>query len=588
MIKKLPKNIVNILAAGEVVERPYSVVKELVENAIDADADEIIVEIQNWWKTLVKVKDNGKWISKQDLPLTIEEYATSKISKVEDIYSLHSFWFRWEALSTISEVSKFKIISRKDGDWLGTDRDWWLGWKLEKVGEEVKIEPVSVNFPHWTEVYVQDLFYNVPVRKKFLKSDQTEFKYIQDLFINFAIKYENISFKLFHNWKLVKDFPKASSLLERIKQIYPKDWEQNYLFLQHTDGIYTLNWVIWKSILKFNSSMIKIFVNGRAVKDRVIQRAVMQAYSRWLEPWMYPFAIIFLDIKPDLVDVNVHPRKEEVKFIDPNSVFQLVKAEISKLIEWWNLNYQESLDKKTNYVNFNKIKKDDRWFVRWFSDDKKIDWEKVKEIQSKKLDLEYNQNIFVQENSLEPQSDIQIIWQLFDSYILFSKWDDFYIVDQHAVAERIIFEKMRKEYNKGDITLLSIPLTFEITNKIDEKLEKLKEIWFDIDYFWEKKVIVYAVPKVLEKYNVDISALINSLLYSNNEDISINQMLEQVLATKSCKAAIKANHKLSALEMKQLIEDGIKNIDWFFVCQHWRPSVVKLTKQDIDSFFDRK
>jgi DNA mismatch repair protein MutL len=169
---------------------------------------------------------------------------------------------------------------------------------------------------------------------------------------------------------------------------------------------------------------------------------------------------------------------------------------------------------------------------------------------------------------------------------LFSKWEDFYIMDQHAVAERIIFEKMRNEYDPGNISLLSIPLTFEIKERIDERLKQIQKLGFDIDYFWQNKVIVYAVPAILEKYKVDISALINSLLYSN-DNIDISYMLEQILATKSCKAAIKANHKLSFEEMKQLIEDGMKYINGFFVCQHGRPSVVKLSKQDIDSFFDR-
>jgi len=570
-IKKLPQNIVSVLAAGEVVERPYSVVKELVENAIDAKADKIIIEIENGGKTLIKVEDNGIWIEKDDLPLTIQDHATSKIEKIEDIYNLHSFGFRWEALSSISQVSKFKIISKT------SQQD--IAYMLETFPwtDKTKITATSTNFEHGTMVFVQDLFFNIPVRWKFLKSAQTEFKYIQELVTNFAIKNFDISFKLIHNKKTIKEYEKTNSLLERIKQIYPKDWENNYLFIEHNDSIYQVNAIIWKSILKFNSSMIKIFVNQRPVKDRIIQKAIMQAYSRWLEPWMYPFAIVFLDIKPDLVDVNIHPRKEEVKFVDPNSVYQLINNLVSEKINEWNEN---KLEKMTNYVNFQK-------FANKEKKANNIDWEKIQQVQWKKLDLQYNQSIFVEDKQIENE-DIKIIWQIFDSYILFQKWEDFFIVDQHAVAERIIFEKMRKEYKKDDISLLSVPLTFSINEKIDEKLQKLQEIWFDIDYFWEKKVIVYAIPKVLEKYNIDISALLNSLLFSNIEDINIDKMLEQTLATKSCKAAIKANHKLSSFEMLQLIKDWIKYIDGFFVCQHGRPSVVKLTKQDIDSFFDRK
>lgn len=568
-IKKLPKNIINILSAWEVVERPYSVVKELVENAIDAKADEIILEVENWWKRLVKVKDNWIGISQEDLPLTVEEYATSKISSIEDIYHLSSFWFRGEALSTISEVSKFTIKTKQAQS--------PIGYQLKKYEWKVQIEPVSVNFDHWTEVIVQDLFYNVPVRRKFLKSDQTEFKYIQELFIDFSTKYWNISFKLFNNWKLVKDFQKANSLFDRIFQIYPSSWKENILVLEHNDSIYQVNWLIWKSILKFTSSNnIKIFVNWRPIKDKIIQKAIMQAYSRWLEPGMYPFAILFLDIKPDLVDVNVHPRKEEVKFIDPGSVYNLVLNLIK-----WKIEEEKWIETKTNYVDFSSYKKAQNFKSG------KIDWWKIKQISDSKLELDFTQNIVNETSNLkEGNSDIKIIWQIFDSYILFSKWEDFYIMDQHAVAERIIFEKMRNEYDPGNISLLSVPLTFEIKEKIDERLKQIQKLGFDIDYFWQNKVIVYAVPAILEKYKVDISALINSLLYSN-DNIDISYMLEQILATKSCKAAIKANHKLSFEEMKQLIEDGMKYINGFFVCQHGRPSVVKLSKQDIDSFFDR-
>ena len=572
-IHKLPKNITNILSAWEVVERPYSVVKELVENSIDAQATQIIIDIQKWGKKLINIFDNGTWIEKDDLPLTITEYATSKISKLEDIYNIWSFGFRWEALSTIAEVSKFRIQSKTKQEPI-----WY---ELNKLWKDINIQPVPVNFEHGTNIIVEDLFYNVPVRAKFLKSEQTEFKYIQELITNFAIKNFDIEFKLLHNWKIIKHFTKANSLFERLQQIYPKSWEENLLTLEHKDEIYEIYGVIGKSILKFNSNKIKIFINNRPVKDKIIQKAVMQAYSRWLEPGLYPFVILFLNIKPDLVDVNIHPRKEEVKFLDPGSIYNLVLNTVKGTIE-----QEKWIEDKTNYVDFSKQK---FWNYKQTKSTLNIeDMKKVGEtIRQENLDLEYQTNFLFSENQIETW-DITVIWQIFDSYILFQKQEDFYIMDQHAVAERIIFEKMKKEYNKDKQALLSVPLTFEIIQKNDKILEKLQELWFDISYFGEKKVILYSVPDVLSKYNIDISNLINNLIHSKEEDINIDKILEQTLATKSCKAAIKANHKLSNLEIKQLIEDGQKYIDWFFVCQHGRPSVVKISKHDIDWFFDRK
>ena len=594
-IKKLPQNIVNILAAGEVVERPYSVVKELVENALDAQAQNINVEITNGWKSLIKVTDDGIWISKEDLPLTIEEFATSKISKIEDLYSLWSFWFRWEALSTISEVSKFKIITKT-----ATDS---IGWKLEKVAQNVKIQPTSVNFSHWTQVYVQDLFFNLPVRKKFLKSDTTEFKYIQELMQNYAIAYFDKWFSLSHNKKLIFDYPIATNLLERLKQIFPVSWAENYLHFEFIGGYQDDKWyysdddsrwyqddylvgntrgiklygIMGKSILKFNSSMIKIFVNKRPVKDKIIQKAIMQAYSRWIEPWMYPFVILFLDIDASLVDVNVHPRKEEVKFIDPGTIYNLVLNTIKNQLE-----SDKWLENKANYVNISQTIKPNKKPINF-------DIQTLKQANDQRqspLELDFSTNFFENDQS-GTIKDIHIIGQIFDSYILFTKGDELYIMDQHAVAERVIFEKMRQEYDPEQISLLSVPLTFEVKNLNKEILEKLNKLGFDISEFGKNKVILYAIPKVLEKYKVDISALVNNLLWSDPEDLWIEKMLEQVLATKSCKAAIKANHKLSFQEAKQLILDGEKYIDGFFVCQHGRPSIVKLNKEDIDKLFDR-
>ena len=577
MIKKLSQNIINLLAAWEVVERPYSVVKELVENSLDAGADYIEIDIENGWKNLIRVFDNGEWIKKEDLPLSIEEHATSKISKIDDIYNIHSFWFRWEALSTISEVSKFVIITKTKND--------DIAYKLEKVWKEVNIEWTNSNFQNWTNIFVKDLFYNIPVRQKFLKSKQTEFKYIKDLVDDFAIKNYNVNFKLIHNWKVVSEYKKTEDLLSRINQIYPKEWEQNYLFVDHNDEIYKVYWVIWKSILKFNSPSIKIFVNQRPVKNKIIQRAILQAYSRWIEPKMSPFCILFLDIKKDLLDVNVHPRKEEVKFVDPGSIYNLVYNLIKNTIEWNlnNLDNKSGLEKKTNYIKFqassNKISKNN------------LNWEDIKKINDNSLDIDFNKNNIISNNNFENKNkleDIIIVWQIFDSYILFQKWEDFYIMDQHAVAERIIFEKMRKEFDKDKQTLLTIPITIEVKIDIDKKLDILRQYGFDISYFWNNKVIVYSIPSVLEKYKVDISSFLNNLLHSEEDDISLTKILEYTLATKSCKAAIKANHKLSVLEMEQLIKDWLENIDWFFVCQHGRPSVVRLSKHDIDGFFDRK
>ncbi len=602
MIKKLPKNIINVISAGEVVERPASIVKELIENSIDAGATKILINIEQGGNKLIKVQDNGEGIAKEDIELTIERYATSKINNMKDIDHIKSFGFRGEALASIAEVSKFTLQSKTS--------DSAIGQQLKKIENLVNIEEIPVSFEYGTNIIIEDIFFNVAVRKKYLKTQQTEYKYIYNTVLDFALDKHAIEFHLIHNNKTTLQVASANSLWERILQIYPSSWWDNLVHLDFEDSENSIYGVISKPILKFNTPLTRIFINSRPVEDRIIKKAIMQAYSRWIQPSSYPFVILFLDMPYDKVDINVHPRKKEVKFQDPGSIYQMVYNTVKKHIEnpdnidnkissthtsFSKNNYRKhEVTSGSNILNFGKkLQKERKNQIQDYNGELEISKKNdlgLKSDSEKNWERNWENPINWDYEDLSEDPNFQIIGQIFDSYILAQKEDKFIIIDQHAVAERIIFEKMRKDLaNNQNNSILLTPITKEIkkTPWLEEKFEKLQNLGFDISLFGENKVIVYAIPEIFEKYQVNIEFLLDGLIYSDIEDLNIDRILEQIFATKACKAAIKANHKLSIPEMEQLIKDGIEKIDGFFVCQHGRPSVVSLEKNEIDGMFDR-
>jgi DNA mismatch repair protein MutL len=347
-IHKLPEYLINRLKAWEIVERPSSVLKELVENSLDAWADEIIININDWWKNLIWVEDNGTWIELSDMDMLFERYATSKINWEQDLYNLQSYWFRWEALASIAEVSKTTVISKTSYS------EIWS--KLTKTWQNIIINHLPVWFNHGTVIQIQDLFYNVPARLKFLKSSQTEFFYCYNYFIDVALYHYDKHFVLKKNDKIAFDLTRVDWILERILQIYKKDRSKNLKEVSYQDEWITLNWLVGNNqILFWSWENIKIYVNSRPVQDKIIKKALMDAYFRQITPWEYPFAVLLIDAKAWIVDVNVHPRKSEVKFINPQKIFQIIHDSVQKAL-WnnkiWNINFSQHFSNQTWSQNY--------------------------------------------------------------------------------------------------------------------------------------------------------------------------------------------------------------------------------------------
>lgn len=605
-IHKLPDYVINRLKAWEIVERPSSILKELVENSIDAWAQHIEITINDWWKSFLSVQDDWTGIELSDMDLLLERYATSKIQTDEDLYNISSYGFRGEALASISEVSKITVITKTKYSqiWTKLQKKWW----------DIITSHLAVWFDHWTIVEVEDLFFNVPARQKFLKSAQTEYFYCYTYFVNVALRHVDKYLTLKKNNRIIFDL-KPSDLIWRITDLFKQDRKKNLKeFDTKTDFIHLHGVVSDPSLRFWSAENIKIYVNWRPIQDKIIKKALMDAYSRQITPWEYPFAILMLDVDPKIVDVNVHPSKLQVKFADSQAIFQLVYNTISETL------WQNKISHQSQHYSFNNSKQNfyynqNNWVSKENSavlDQIVLDFwenqqansptsEQVKlfdeAIQTTNITNNSTQSLFWL-NSLsnewnesnrffnEEIWEYKIIWQLRNSYIVIESQDALYYIDQHALAERIAFETMKKEQNLNPEPLLQ-PLKYEITNvpNLSEKIEELNQLWFDISMLWENVVVIYAIPKIFVTNPVDLMTLFNHVLYL--EKITFDHLMDWVYATKACKTSIKAWNKLSIPQMEELVKNWFEKIPWMFVCQHGRPFFVRIEKKEIDWFFDR-
>lgn len=612
-IHKLPDYMINRLKAGEVVERPASVIKELVENSLDAWATHIKITVNDGGKSLISVEDNGTGIELSDMDLLLERYATSKINGEQDLYNLQSYGFRGEALASIAEVSKTSIISKTAYAEIAT--------KLTKIEQSLVMKHVPVGFKHGTIVSIQDLFYNVPARLKFLKSSQTEYFYCYNYFVDVAMFHYDKHFTLLKNDKVAFDLPPTDWLMERILQIWRKDRSKYLKPVESENENIQIQGIISDAWLTFGSAeTIKIYVNGRPVMDKIIKKALLDAYVRQITPGEYPFAILMLTVKPSFVDVNVHPKKSEVKFLDPNSVFSIVLESVKKTLGVHKIISVEHTFSRfgNNWTGDNWIFNNENW---WFGGSGWFDWsewfggsgwfgasggggavaESLFASDSPPPPVGFSgwfshiqpSTIGFSGQELQAQYfheqlwTYQVVGQVWNSYIVVSTQESLFYIDQHALAERIAFEKMKKSawYVKSELLLQ--PLTVDVPKRgdIQEKIDQINNLWFDCSLLSENKIIVYAVPQIFSMYKVDIEYLFTYILAL--QIITFDHILDAIFATKACKISIKAGDALSYEQMTRLLKDWFENIEGMFVCQHWRPFFVKIEKKTIDKFFDR-
>lgn len=635
IIKVLPPHEAQKIAAGEVVERPAHILKELLENSIDAGATQISIWIEQSGKQLIRVVDNGCGMSPDDAHICFLPHATSKVSSFDDVSSVRSYGFRGEALASISAVSKVTLITRLRADASG------VGTKLEfQQGSVVQQEAIAC--PVGTDLSVRDLFYNIPVRKKFLKADSTEWNQLQAIVQAVSLSHHALHIKLFHDDKLIINAPPAITLKERVMQIWDHDVAQNLIPLEQPEK--SLPWLNYSGLIsghqfwRYGRTHIFFFVNGRWIKNQELSKALLKGYLNVLPPGKFPAAFIFLEIDPAQVDINVHPKKEEVRFIKPATVemqiFNMVKAALEK-------HFNRTLEPKVEQVlpsftssthqsphlaealvehnNFSANKDFYRAQLpsQMYQSKPSIDWDTLLNVSAVQLQTPAEQSMQNQELILEKSvtqesqeklfssvsrdqddqviTSFSIIGQLFSTYILIQSNDQLIIIDQHAAHERVLYEKFLKNFQHKEGTVLLFP---EIIRVSKEQMEIVHTVF---DFFEEQGILLeqFGLLEIIIKTSPPLIAQhdLKDLIFEVIEFIQEHEAFDRELFRKklnefthshmACKAAVKAGDALEPIFMHQLVSD-LMIVSNRFICVHGRPTMWTLEKPTIEKNFRRR
>ncbi len=560
-IKVLPPALVEKIAAGEVVERPASVVKELVENSIDAGATRIEIFIRDGGIKEIRVVDDGCGMSREDAVLAFKRYATSKIRGEADLFRISSLGFRGEALPSIAAVSRVTLITRRKEEIAGT--------RLIIEGGKVK-DIQDTGAPPGTSILVRDLFYNVPARKKFLKSVRAEYHAIAQTVEKYALMYENIHFKLVNNGRQILQIP-PSDLISRISKIWGREIARDLISVKlEKIGIRVEGAISKPHLTRKDRSKILIFVNGRPVKSKLVEDAIIRGYGTLLFRDSYPYAVIKLWVPPDSVDVNVHPAKLLVKFRDEEKITRLVATGI------W-----ESLVSKDNIPSVKKMNKTVHPEPVAVPRVSHVD-ETHFEVDEAKIGKKIEDFI-----PLMRTSRMVVLGQIGDTYIVLRSPEGLVIVDQHAAHERIRYERFLREMREKKIQKLLEPIILHLDfveyTKLLQMRDALKDFGFIIDDFGSESMIIRGIPPLLTKG--DAEEAIKDIVSLGPRELETRR--DDIVKLISCKGAIKANQKLSVFEMEKLVEQLLR-CENPYTCPHGRPTMIKLKLEDLERLFKRK
>lgn len=606
-IKILSENIANKIAAGEVVQRPESVVKELLENAVDANSTSIELIVKQAGKTLIQVCDDGGGMTEEEVILSIRKHATSKISSMEDLESIKTLGFRGEALSSIASVCQLEIKTETKESEIGT---------LLKVESETEIITQKISAPKGTCVAVKNIFYNIPARKKFLKSDTTELKHIIDTFNRIALAHPEISFKFYNSDNLVFDYKKGT-LEERIEQVFADNMLDALIPVNEETDYLTIKGYLGKpAIFKKSKGEQFLFLNNRFVINKNINHAVFTAFENILEKGDYPFFILFITLDSKKVDVNIHPSKLEVKFDDERDIYNFVLSVIRKsigthdLVPTMSFTDSENGKEKLAFNPFQSVKQKD------FSDRPDFSSRERRErtsVTDEEIDLVFgdltknilhtsssrsnyengtNKNENRTEHSASNEVETTFLIQLHNKYILSQIKSGLMIIDQHVAHERILYEKAlsRLEANMPFSQQLLFPIkiqfdlaSYEILKELDPMILKLG---FKLKYLHKSYVLIEGVPDdIISGSEEKLLREFISEYLSNRAEKQLEEK-DNIAKSYSCKAAIKAGDKLSEKEMRLLI-DQLFATSMPYVCPHGRPIVIKISLEEFDRRFGR-
>lgn len=626
-IAVLEKSTIDKIAAGEVVERPSSVVKELVENAIDAGASAITVEIKDGGKSYIRITDNGCGIPEDELSVAFMRHSTSKLRDASELADIHTLGFRGEALSSISAVSRVEMITKP--------ADTLMGVRYVIEGsKEVSLDKIGA--PDGTTIMVYQLFFNTPARKKFLKTDTTEASYISELMERLALSHPDISFCFISNKKEKIHTSGNGNLMDTIYQIYGRLIASNLLAVEkETDLLKVSGFIGNSNVARGNRSLENFYINGRYIKSPLLSKSVEEGYVGYLMQHQYPFCVLMITTKEASVDVNVHPTKQEVRFDDEMAIADIFKSLIFERLHQREDIAEVTLDENVQAAPLRKTTENDatdpgsesmtcepeskkeetiievapepfeksrlekmrqkitaqihadtpyeRKYQEYYQEKEK------EQDQSREEKVTYEQTSFLSEQA---RAKHRIIGQVFDTYWLIEHDNKLYIIDQHAAHEKVLFERMMKQLQDKEMTTqyVSPPIIVSLTRAEQDILKRYEEVFSELGYvissFGGNEFAIEGVPGNL--FSFDVKDFFMELLASCGElkGNDGHDMIVEKVASMSCKAAVKGNNRLSYPEIEELL-DELLSLENPYHCPHGRPTIIAMTKYELEKKFKR-
>ena len=614
-IQLLSPRLANQIAAGEVVERPASVVKELLENSLDAGASKLDVEVEQGGIKLIKIRDNGHGIEKEDLSLSLSRHATSKIIELADLEAVGSLGFRGEALASISSVSRLTLTSRREGA--------QAAWAVQTEGRDMSTQINPSSHPQGTTVEMRDLFFNTPARRKFMRTENTEFKHLDEVIKRMSLSRFDVDFSLTHNGRVIRQLKKATTLREQERRVAaicgPAFIDQSIKVEMQAEssGLSLRGWISLPTFSRSQADLQYFFVNGRMIKDRLVTHALRQAYSDVLFNGRHPAYVLYLELDPALVDVNVHPTKHEVRFRENRLVHDFLFRAIHRVIADERPGFQKTASEQASEpVNAEPVPLQQgiglnvptaQASAPLYQPTMNYQGAQPASANLREQSSVYNQLgretgvtvASIQGNQSLAQSNSEIpplgfaIAQLHGIYILSQNETGMVVVDMHAAHERIVYERMKTSYSVEKVRSqpLLVPVSVALSSLevdcADENKQVFSQLGFEIERLGEETIAIRQVPVTLAKS--DVEQLVRDVLadmLALGSSRKIEESVNELLSTMACHGSVRANRQLTIPEMNQLLRD-METTERSGQCNHGRPTFSTMSMNDLDKLFMR-
>ena len=596
----MPEELSNRIAAGEVVERPASIVKELIENALDAGATDLLVELEGGGKGSIRVVDNGVGIDRDEVPLAFERHATSKIYTFDDIYRIRSFGFRGEALASIASISRVEMLTRRTGAPSGT-RAVVRGGRIEEV--------IDAGCPVGTSIGVTDIFHSTPARKKFMKGDATEQAHCMDAIVRFALSHPGIKIRVVAKGRDVLNVPRAHSLSDRIALVFGEDFKRHTLDVAgHRDGITLRGVISMPDHTRSNAKGQFYFVNGRFIRDKLLNHSVITTYRRLIEPRRFPYVVLFIEAAPDDVDVNVHPAKMEVRFKNPSVTYGLVRETLERALSGTPVIIPEMRDPYQEPPETGEYRRRVGETLRQYTlqrggekrtfntETLPVPPEGAAQPPTGSGDVPGQATLFEESPVTRKAvtfSSLTYLGQVAATYLVFSSESALILMDQHAAHERVLFEKLKA--SRGGETAAQGLLIPEVVTLRPGRFDllvgltdMLQEMGVGVERYGENAVIVKQVPAFLSGCNLEelLSDIVEEL-EDTGKTHQLDEVRDTILTLMACKGAVKADSILTEEEVGVLCRD-LDAIPFAATCPHGRPLYAVVGLRDLERMFKRR